>query len=82
MRSLGASGQLRLQFASSLIEDRNDRHVNIIDQKRGQVLRSVGAVLSLVKDIEGVNIEIRNKLTFPQWEEGWCWYTLVITKNA
>jgi hypothetical protein len=78
--SLCNGGLLKLQFASSLIGDRNDTTTSEIDQKLGRVLRTVERIESMVPLNAKPTATVSKKLDFPDWEEGWCWYLLQIRK--
>lgn len=78
-RSLKKGGEIRIQLASSLVEARNDLKVTFEDIKKGSVLRSERAIVDLAQGITS-DFEVRHLYDFPQWEEGWRWYLLVIRK--
>ncbi len=78
-RSLKKEGEIRIQLASSLVEAKNDLKVTFRDVKRGSVLRSEQSIVDLAQGITS-EFEVRHLYDFPQWEEGWRWYLLVLKK--
>ncbi len=79
--SLNQGGKLKMQFASSLIHTKNDLPQDLTMEKRGEILRSINSMENLVRDTRDVCYEITEKLSFPSWEEGWCWYLLSVSRN-
>jgi hypothetical protein len=78
--SLNRSGKLKMQFASSLVRARNDLPQDLSMVKRGEILRSINSMENLVSGSRDVFYEITEKLSFPSWKEGWCWYLLSVSR--
>jgi 2-polyprenyl-3-methyl-5-hydroxy-6-metoxy-1,4-benzoquinol methylase len=81
LKCLSPKGEIRMQIASAInpIEDYSNERID--DQKAGRVLRTLDKLVIDLKLRFKVEISVENVQDFPDWENGWRWYLLVI-KNS
>ena len=80
-KKLDFFGEIRMQIASSVLEDRNDIEELEENQRIGKVLRSPEKLVSEITSKTNLKVRIEKTKLISNWEEGWKWTLLVMKKS-
>ena len=81
LKCLKPNGEIRMQIASAIDPLNNSVNYSFEDQKAGSILRDPGKLVNDLFVLFNTETVIDNVLDFPNWENGWRWFLLVI-KNS
>lgn len=79
LASIRKDGEIRIQIASAINNKENDLSDSLMDQKKGSVLRSPSVFIKNLQNKHNICAIIKNRIEFPDWENGWYWSLIVIT---